>query len=105
MVAYPSHLRPFGFVRLETTACGTHVVGVAEAGIRETVKHNETRLLSERDLAQFRHVIEMLLKDGSSRKRVGKNGRQYVTTNWTWDHSYAELEKNLYRVAQGRFRS
>ena len=102
LVAYPSRLEPFGFVPLEAMACSTPVVGVAEGGIRETIKHNETGLLTERDPAEFGRAIEVLLEDESLRKRMGENGRQHVTTNWTWEHSYAELEKNLYRVARGR---
>ncbi|MEP6930087.1 MAG: glycosyltransferase, partial [Flavobacterium sp.] len=40
LTVFPSRLEPLGLVPLESMACGTPVVGVAEAGIRETIQHN-----------------------------------------------------------------
>nr|WP_243687910.1 glycosyltransferase family 4 protein [Methanobacterium formicicum] len=53
LVLYSSYLEPFGLVPLESMACGTPVVAVKEGGVRETVIHNETGLLTERDEELF----------------------------------------------------
>ena len=99
VILYTSKLEPFGFVPLEAMACGTPIIGIAEGGIRETIIHNKTGILTERDTIEFGKAIETLLEDELLRKIMGQNGRQYVSENWTLDQSYIELEKNLYRTA------
>jgi len=98
VTAFPSRLEPLGLVPLESQACETPLVGVAEGGIRETVKHGETGLLTERDPVEFGRALEMLLKDEALRRRMGVAGRREVSENWTWERSYAQLEKNMERV-------
>jgi len=100
VVAFPSHLEPFGLVPLEAMACGTPVVGVAEAGIRETVENGKTGFLTERSPADFGRAIELLLGDEALRARMGNAGRRHVEECWTWDQSFAMLDENLQRVAQ-----
>jgi len=99
VILYTSKLEPFGFVPLEAMACGTPIIGIAEGGIRETIIHNKTGFLTERDTIEYGKAIETLLEDELLRKIMGQNGRQYVSENWTLDQSYIELEKNLYRTA------
>lgn len=102
ITAFPSRLEPLGLVPLESLACGTPVVGVAEGGIRETVQHGKTGLLTERDPMEYGRAIETLLKDETLRTRMGTLGRQQVIQHWTWDQSYQQLEKNMQRaLAQG----
>jgi len=100
VVAYPPILEPFGLVPLEAMACGVPVVGVAEAGIRETVVHGETGVLTERDPVEFGLAIKTLLEDEALRNCIGNNGRRHVLAHWTWDQSYTALEKNIYRALQ-----
>lgn len=98
LTAFPSHLEPFGLIPIESLACGTPVVGVAEGGIRETVQHGETGLLTERDPMEYGQAIEVLMKDETLRTRMGARGRQQVVEHWTWDASYRQLEKNMQRA-------
>ena len=100
IVAFVSKLEPFGFVPLEAMACGTPVVGVAEAGIRETVKHGENGLLTERDPVKFGKAIQALMSDESLREAMGKNGHQYVAENWSLEKSNADIERNLHLAIQ-----
>jgi glycosyltransferase involved in cell wall biosynthesis len=95
IIACPNHLEPLGLVALESMACGTPVVGIAEAGIRETVQHNENGLLSERDPREFGQAIEKLMRDKLMWTRMGTLGRQRVLERWTWEQSYQQLEKHL----------
>lgn len=95
VTAFPSMLEPLGLVPLESMACATPVVGIAEAGIRESVQHNETGLLTERDPREFGQAIDTLMRDKPLRERMGALGRQRVLERWTWERSYQQLEKHM----------
>lgn len=78
---------------------------MAEAGIRETIRHGETGLLSERDPEDHGHAIDAILMDADLRMHLGVAGRQTVVEHWTWDQSYQQLERNIERALsapQGR---
>lgn len=95
ITACPNLLEPLGLVPLESMACGTPVVGIAEAGLRETVQHNETGLLTERDPCEFGQAIDKLMRDKLMWTRMSVLGRQRVLERWTWEQSYQALEKNM----------
>lgn len=95
ITACANHLEPLGLVALESMACGTPIVGIAEAGIRETVQHNENGLLTERDPREFGQAIHELMRDKLMWTRMGVLGRQRVLERWTWDQSYQQLEKHM----------
>jgi glycosyltransferase involved in cell wall biosynthesis len=100
LTAFPSLLEPLGLVPLESMACGTPVVGVAEAGIRETIIHNKTGLLTERDPCEFGKAIELLLNDAQLIAEMGQNGRRHVEEKWSWKHAFKTLERNIVRVLE-----
>ncbi len=95
LTAFPCMLEPLGLVPLESMACGTPVVGIAEAGIRETVQHNENGLLTERDPHEFGQAIDTLMEDKNMWKRMSSLGHQRVLERWTWEKSYQQLEKHM----------
>jgi len=99
LCVYAPVLEPFGLVPLESMACGTPVVGVAEGGVRESVLHNETGLLTERDPHAFAEAVQMLLNSPTRRAQFGRRGRAYVETEWQWDRSVRVLEQHLESVA------
>lgn len=92
---YAPVLEPFGLVPLEAMACGTPVVGVCEAGVKESVVHQQTGLLVERDPAQFAEAVCFLLANSALAAEYGRNGREHVLRNWTWEQSVAELESHM----------
>lgn len=92
---YAPVLEPFGLVPLEAMACGTPVVGVREGGVQESVVHECTGLLVERDAVQFAAAVQHLLSNPSLASEYGRNGREHVLRNWTWDQSVASLEGHL----------
>ena len=100
LTVYAPIMEPFGFVPLESMACGTPVVGVREAGVRETVCHDETGVLVERDFERFAAAIAALLDDQGKRKRLGHQARAYVESEWTWERSIEELELHLQRAVK-----
>jgi glycosyltransferase involved in cell wall biosynthesis len=86
---------PFGLVPLESMACATAVVAVAEAGLKESVVDGQTGRLVIWNMDELAHAIEALLLDEKERIRLGCNGRQEVLSKWTWRKSAQELEQSL----------
>lgn len=100
LVVYAPIMEPFGFVPLEAMACGTAVVGVREAGVRESVIDGETGRLVDRDPAQLAAAIDALLDRPAEADRLGSNGRQRVATQWTWDAAIETIEDHLRQAAR-----
>jgi glycosyltransferase involved in cell wall biosynthesis len=82
-------------------ACGTLVIGVAEGGVRETIRHGETGLLTDRDPKQFADALLKLLADPSLAAELGRRGIEYIRQQWNWDRSVAGLEKHFEEAARG----
>jgi glycosyltransferase involved in cell wall biosynthesis len=98
LTIYAPVMEPFGFVPLESMACGTPVVGVQEAGVRETVCHGETGWLIPRDAYGFATAITAILNNPELRSRLGRQAREYVVVNWSWQRTADELETHLARL-------
>ena len=100
IVVYAPYLEPFGFVPLESLACQTPVVAVNEGGIRETVTHNVTGLLTERDENQFAQAITRLLLDPKKRTELANHGFDTVKGFWTTEFAGERLLKHLNSILQ-----
>jgi glycosyltransferase involved in cell wall biosynthesis len=98
LLVYAPIMEPFGFAPLEAMACGTPVVAVKEGGVRETVVHGETGLLTSRDPAEFAQAVSRLLVSKELCERFGKQGRQHVMDHWTWPRSARRLEEHMTRL-------
>lgn len=92
-------MEPFGLVVLESMACGTPVVGVAEGGIRESVTDGMNGLLTDRDTRRFAVAVRGLLEQPEWAARYGSEGRRQAETRWRWERAVAELEDHLGEVA------
>jgi len=99
LTLYAPTMEPFGFVPLESMACGTPVIGVREGGVRETIVHGVTGLLVDRDPAPFAQAIHALLADPDRAGSMGSQGRMYVHDHWTWEQAIARLESHLVEAA------
>ncbi len=88
-------LEPLGLVPIESMACGVPVVGIREAGIRETIRDNETGLLTERNPQEFADAIKELITNPKKRKEMGLAGSCYVRQEWSWERSTERLEKQM----------
>jgi glycosyltransferase involved in cell wall biosynthesis len=101
LIVYSPILEPFGLVPLESMACGTPVVGVCEGGVQESVAHQRTGLLVERNPIKFAEAITSLLANEELRERFGHQAREYVLEEWTWSRSTQTLEHFLTGCAEG----
>ncbi len=98
LCVYAPYLEPFGLVPLEAMACGTPVVAVKEGGIRESVVHGETGILTERDEAAFADAVTTLLFDGTKSTQMGHRGIEAIHDFWTLEHAGERLLGHLQRV-------
>ena len=98
LTVFPSMLEPLGLVPLESMACGTPVIGIAEAGIRETVINNQTGILTERDPYEFGRAISRMLNEKETWQGMSMFGQKWVRENWTWRQAVQNLEKNIKKI-------
>lgn len=78
---------PFGLVPLEAMSCAVPVIAVNEGGYKESVINKETGFLIKRDSKELGEKIQQLLNNPNLTKEMGKNGRESVLQNWTWNKS------------------
>ncbi len=95
LVAYAPYNEPFGLVPLEAMACGKSVVGVCEGGIKETVIDQYTGFLVDRDPRKFAEAVQKLIGNPPLADQFGRNGRQHVLENWSWEKSVSNLQKQF----------
>lgn len=78
---------PFGLIPLEAMSCGVPVIAVDEGGYRESVINNKTGFLIPRDSKELYKKINIIISDDKLRQGMGKNARENILKNWTWDKS------------------
>lgn len=98
LCVYAPYLEPFGLVPLEAMACGTPVVAVKEGGVRESVIHNESGLLTERDEQEFANAISYLLTDKDKHHSMSCRAIEIIQGFWTMQHAVQRLLRYLERA-------
>jgi len=93
---YASVLEPFGFAPLEAMACATPVIAVKEGGVRESVVDDVTGWLVGREAEEFAAALSRILSDPILARCMGKNGREQVLAQWTWEQAYDRLIENTH---------
>jgi glycosyltransferase involved in cell wall biosynthesis len=81
------NMEPFGLVALEAMACGAPVIGVREAGIRESVIDGMTGILVDRNPDDAGNAIVRLLRDPELRDRMSRQAVEYVRREWVWERT------------------
>ena len=84
---------PFGLIPLEAMACGTPVIAVNEGGYSETVVDNKTGFLVPRNSNKLYEKIKIIINNEKLRKEMGKNARENILQNWTWDKTMEKFLK------------
>jgi phosphatidylinositol alpha-1,6-mannosyltransferase len=101
VVAMPSKrlsddVEGFGTVFLEAGIFGKPSVGTFSGGIPESIVDGETGILvREGDAMQLETVLGSLLSDPELRLRMGRNARERVLRDFTWEQSADRLEEGL----------
>jgi len=99
VMAYAPRLEPFGFAPLEANACGLAVVGVAEAGVRETIVDRVNGLLCDPDPQAMTAAIQRLLDNPAYARELGASGRATVESRWSLEAATDRIESRLLEAA------
>ncbi len=92
---YAPRLEPFGLAPLEANATGLPVIGVAEAGVRETLVDGVNGIVVEHDVTAFGHAIAGLLADPSRVRSLGKSAHEHVLRCWPISASIDRVEADF----------
>lgn len=76
------------------------IVAVREGGARETIIHNETGILTNRDEFEFAKAIEYLLDNPEIAQNMGRKGRKWIEQNFTWEKCAENLERNFKKAIE-----
>jgi glycosyltransferase involved in cell wall biosynthesis len=100
MLVFVPIMEPFGLVALEAMACGVPVVGVREAGVRESVLHDRSGILVDRDATELARAIALLVEDPEMRRRQGRQAAEYVRNQWTWKQGLDRYEHQVAKLLE-----
>jgi glycosyltransferase involved in cell wall biosynthesis len=95
LTLYAPIREPFGFVTIESMACGTPLVAVREGGMMETVPDGQAGWLTERSEAAFADAVQRLYSQPERRAEFGDYGRKHVQAHWSWDTAVQCLEDHF----------
>lgn len=98
-----ARLEPLGLVPLESLACGTPVVAIAEGGFRETVSHGVNGYLTRSSASDLAEATRRVLR-GELRTSPAAL-RQRVLRDWDWGTSVKRQSELLARTADEGQRS
>ncbi len=95
VVVVPSRNEPFGIVVLEAWSAGKPVVATQNGGPSEFVRHgvNGYKIYDHPESVAW--GIGTMLQDFEKARWMGRNGRESVTTSFSWD-TIAEQTLNVY---------
>ena len=68
--------------------------------MQESVVDGETGWLVDRDPGQMAEKIMFVLQNPKIARKIGKNGRQSVLENWSWEQAATRLEGYFFDVIQ-----
>ncbi len=101
VVVVPSPFESLSLLALEAMAVGTPVLCNArsEVLVDHCVKSNAGLYYADR--AEFLECTKLLMADARLRRRLGRNGKEYVRRNYRWDVIIAKYER-LIGAIRGR---
>ena len=99
LMVYAPRLEPLGLAPLEAAACGLPVVAVAEAGVRETVVHGRTGIVTPPAVSAFAEAIGDLFGKPGQATAMGLAARDHVVQHWSMAPAIERLEAQLAEVA------
>jgi glycosyltransferase involved in cell wall biosynthesis len=92
IACYPSIEESFGVSVLESSACQLPVVASEIGGIPELIIDGITGfLVKPKNSLQLADKLQILLTDENLREQMGKEGRNFVVNNFSWNNSIEKM--------------
>jgi len=100
---FPNEQQTWGLAVIEAMASGTPCLVSRGAGVHEVLVHGETALLFQpRDPVDLASNLSILTADKALRQRLGAQGREFVSRNFSWE-SYSCSMLNIFNgIAHGQ---
>ena len=96
VMIYLPFLEPFGLVPLEANACGTAVVGIAEGGLKETIKDDlNGYTVKDFNPNEIASKIQLFTDDLLFANEIGERARKYVQERWNYETGINNIEAYL----------
>lgn len=96
-----SNFDTFGIVPLESMSCETPVIAFNVAGYRETIVDKKVGFLVDFKTEAIAEKVQLLIKNPDLAKKMGREGRKWILTNWTWKRKIKNLERLLLGFIKG----
>ncbi len=102
VVVCPSPYESLSLLALEALAVGTPILvnGRSEVLVEHCVRSNGGLYYGDKD--EFIECMTLLFSDARLRAALGRNGRDYVRTNYRWDVVLGKYERIFARVRNAR---
>jgi len=89
---FPSWYEAFSLATIEAGACGLPVVATSINGTEDFIQPGINGDFVKSDPKHIAQVIEPLIQDPGKRQEMGRNARQLVEQNYTWDRVTEQTE-------------
>jgi len=89
---FPSWYEAFSLATIEAAACGLPVVATSINGTEDFIQPGINGDFVKSDPKHIAQVIEPLIQDPGKRQEMGRNARQLVEQNYTWDRVTEQTE-------------
>jgi glycosyltransferase involved in cell wall biosynthesis len=97
----PSLQENFGIAVAKAMAAGCPVVVSPEVALAPEIEKYHAGLVVEADVATLSDVLRQLLRDESSRRAMGQNGRQLIQDRFTWDRVALQMVEVYEDILRG----
>jgi glycosyltransferase involved in cell wall biosynthesis len=98
VVVVPSPYESLSLLALESFAVATPILANARSEVLVEHCHKSNAGLYYADRDEFVEALKMLMADPRLRARLGRNGRDYVRTNYRWDVILSKYERMFARL-------
>ena len=98
VVVVPSPYESLSLLALESFAVGTPILANARSEVLVEHCHKSNAGLYYADRDEFVEALKLLMADPQLRARLGRNGRDYVRTNYRWDVILSKYERMFGRL-------
>jgi UDP-glucose:(heptosyl)LPS alpha-1,3-glucosyltransferase len=95
---FPSHYEAFSLASIEAAACGLPIVATRINGTEDFIVPGETGEFISREPAAIAEVVARLAANPELRTRMGRNARESVERNYTWDRVTTMTEEAYGRI-------